>query len=72
MLIVDQRQKANTIDFGCLDNGDVFQDEDGDICMKIDTHNFNAVVLTTGETFNCYADTPVILLNVELVVKGVY
>ena len=76
MVVVDQRQKTNTIDFGCLDFGDVFQDEDGDICMKIDNHCLNgeseAIVLTTGVTFCCAMDTPVILLKTELVVKGEY
>lgn len=76
MVVVDQRQKTNTIDFGCLDYGDVFQDADGDICMKIDNHCLNgasdAIVLTTGATFVCYADTPVVLLKTELVVKGEY
>ena len=74
MKVTDTRQPANTIDFGCLDYGDVFQDEDGDICMKIDNHCLtgasDAIVLTTGATFACYADTPVVLLNAELIVKG--
>lgn len=74
MKVIDTRQLTNTIDFGCLDFGDVFQDEDGDIAMKIDNHNLigtnNAVVLTTGALFTCCMDTPVILLNTELVVKG--
>lgn len=72
MVIVDQRQKTNSIDFGCLDFGDVFQDEDGDICMRTTTDYgaANAVVLTTGATFRCDSDTPVTLLNAELVVKG--
>ena len=74
MTITDRRQNPNSIDFGCLDYGDVFEDEDRDICMKIDNHcltdTSNAVVLTTGATFCCAMDTPVILLNTELVVKG--
>lgn len=74
MKVTDTRQLTNTIDFCCLDYGDVFQDEDGDICMKIDNHCLNgeseAIVLTTGVTFCCKMDTPVILLNAELIVKG--
>lgn len=74
MKVTDTRQLTNSIDFVFLDFGDVFQDEDGDIAMKIDNHNLigtnNAVVLTTGAMFTCCADTPVILLNTELIVKG--
>lgn len=74
MVVTDKRQLTNAIDFGCLDFGDVFQDEDNDICMKIDNHCLNevsnAVVLTSGATFCCTMDTPVILLNTELIVKG--
>ena len=74
MKVTDTRPLANSIDFCCLDYGDVFQDEDGDICMKIDNHCLNgasdAIVLTTGATFCCTMDTPVILLNAELIVKG--
>ena len=74
MKVTDKRPLPNSIDFGCLDFGDVFQDEDGDIAMKIDGHclngTTNAVVLTTGATFCCNMDTPVILLNAEVIVKG--
>ena len=74
MRVTDTRQLTNTIDFGCLDFGDVFQDEDGDIAMKIDNHNLvgtnNAVVLTSGVTFTCCMDTPVILLNAEVIIRG--
>jgi hypothetical protein len=74
MRVTDTRQLTNTIDFGCLDFGDVFQDEDGDICMKIDNHNLtgtnNAVVLTTGTVFTCCTDTPVIPLYAELTINN--
>ncbi len=72
MKVTDKRQKPNTIDFGNLDFGNVFQDEDGDICMKMGNEysSVNAVVLTTGVTFSCSMDTPVTPLNAELTIKG--
>lgn len=71
MLITDTRQKPNTT-FGTLNYGDVFEDEDNDICIKMDNDYSaaNAVVLTTGQAFCSNSDTPVTLLNAELVVKG--
>lgn len=73
MKVTDTRKFGNTIDFGCLDCGDVFEDEDRDICMKIDSQHLNdtsnAVILTTGATFRCCMDTPVVLLNAEVIVK---
>jgi hypothetical protein len=73
MKVTDKRQKPNTIDFADLDCGDVFQDEDGDICMKMDNgiySSYNAVVLSTGITFKCEMSTPVTPLIAELVIKG--
>ena len=70
MEIVDRRQPTGTIDFGNLEFGDVFQDEDGDICIKMDNdYSFaNAVVLSSGCAFKCELDTPVIPLTVELTI----
>jgi hypothetical protein len=72
MLITDQRQKTNMIDFGNLEFGDVFQDEDGDICIKVenDYGPASAVVLSTGMVFSCKTDTPVVKLITELTIKG--
>jgi hypothetical protein len=72
MVITDKRQKQNTIDFSELQYGEVFQDEDGDICIKMDNDYSasNAVVLATGQAFNCKMDTPVTPLWVELIITN--
>ena len=72
MVVTDKRQKTNIIDFCVLDFGDVFQDEDGDICIKMDNDSspLNAVVLSTGTAFTCGYDAPVVKLITELVIKG--
>lgn len=70
MRVVDKRQPTITIDFGNLEFGDVFQDEDGDICIKMDNdYSFaNAVVLSSGCAFKCELDTPVTQLVAELTI----
>lgn len=72
MRVVDKRQPAITIDFGNLEFGDVFQDEDGDICIKMDNdYSFaNAVVLSSGCAFKCELDTPVTPLVAELTITN--
>ena len=72
MVIIDKRQNLNTVDFKILNFGDVFQDEDGDICVKIENdHPFaNAVVLSTGCVFKCSSDTPVTPLIAELIITN--
>ena len=73
MRITDKRQNPITIDFDDLECGDVFQDEDNDICMKINNTYYsspNAVVLSTGHAFNCELDTPVTPLNAEVIITN--
>lgn len=72
MKVTDKRQNPITIDFGNLEYGDVFQDEDGDICIKIDYECSlaNAVVLSTGIAFNCELDAPVTPLNAEVIITN--
>ena len=72
MKVTDTRQLTNIIDFGCLDFGDVFQDEDNDICIKMDNDYSaaNAVVLSTGQAFCCHLDAPVTPLNAELTITN--
>jgi hypothetical protein len=72
MKVTDKRQTPSTIDFGNLEYGDVFQDEDGDICIKMDSDYSaaNAVVLTTGQAFCCNMDAPIIPLIAELTVAN--
>lgn len=72
MKVTDKRQNPGTIDFADLEYGDVFQDEDGDICIKMDNDlsAFNAVVLTTGVAFCCNLDAPVTPLVAELTVTN--
>ena len=71
MVITDKRQKPGTIDFGDLEFGDIFQDEQGDICMRVENafSVVDAVVLSTGVIFSCSMDTPVTPLNAELIIK---
>ena len=72
MKITDKRQNPVTIEFADLEYGDVFQDEDNDICIKMDNDYSaaNAVVLATGQAFNCEMDTPVTPLWVELIITS--
>lgn len=72
MQITDKRQNPITIDFGDLEYGDVFQDEDNDICIKMDNDYSaaNAVVLSTGQAFCCHLDAPVTPLNAELTITN--
>lgn len=72
MKVTDKRQNPVTIEFGNLEYGDVFQDEDNDICIKMDSDYSaaNAVVLTTGQAFCCNMDAPVIPLIAELTVTN--
>jgi hypothetical protein len=72
MRVVDKRQNPITIDFENLEYGDVFQDEDNDICIKIDNDYSaaNAVVLSTGQAFHCNMDTPVTPLNSEVIITN--
>jgi hypothetical protein len=72
MVITDKRRKPNTIDFGDLEFGDIFQDEQGDICMRIENafSVVDAIVLSTGVVFSCQMDTPVIPLSAELIITN--
>ena len=72
MKVTDKRQNPITIDFADLEYGDVFQDEDNDICIKMDNDYSaaNAVVLTTGQSFCCNMDTPVTPLVAELTITN--
>ena len=72
MKVTDKRQNPITIDFADLEYGDVFQDEDNDICIKMDNDysHANAVVLSTGTAFACELDAPVTPLNAELTITN--
>ena len=73
MKVTDKRQKPSTIDFADLEYGDIFQDEDGDICIKMDNSYYsssNAVVLSTGQSFCCNMDAPVTPLVAELTITN--
>jgi hypothetical protein len=72
MRVTDKRQDPSTIYFADLEYGDVFQDEDKDICIKVDNDLsvFNAIVLTTGVAFCCSMDTPVTPLVAELTITN--
>jgi hypothetical protein len=72
MLITDKTQNPNTTIFRNLEFGDVFQDESGDICMKMANEYFsvNAILLTTGVPFCCRKDETVTLLNAELTITN--
>ena len=39
MKVIDKRGIPLTVTFGDLAIGDAFQDDDGDICIKTDTHS---------------------------------
>ena len=72
MRVTDKRQIPNTIEFADLEYGDVFQDEDNDICIKMDNDYSaaNAVVLSTGQAFCCHLDAPVTPLNSEVIITN--
>ena len=72
MKVTDKRQNPITIDFADLEYGDVFQDEDNDVCIKMENNYSaaNAVVLSSGCAFKYELDAPVTPLNTELIITN--
>jgi|JI7StandDraft_1071085.scaffolds.fasta_scaffold1177546_1 hypothetical protein len=51
MIIVVQQNRLQEPTFSSLKIGQIFQDEDGDFCMKvISTKEFNTVILSSVDT----------------------
>lgn len=74
MIIKDNRGETR-VQFKDLLYGAIFEDEDGDICIRIPTvdnefGSWNAVLLGSGSTA-CFAhDDEVVKLNAELIISN--
>lgn len=74
MKITDNRGETR-VQFNDLLYGEIFEDEDGDICIRIPTvdnefGSWNAVLLSDGSTACFDADAKVVKLNAELIISN--
>ena len=77
MEIVDKRDLAKVVNFEDLDIGDVYKDEEGDICIKVSNQFRDEIPNFIYYESKCdawevgyeYRTTEVIPLNAELVIN---
>ena len=76
MIIKDMRNKAKEVEFKNIKAGECFIDCAGDLSMRIvdiesfDVESLNAIVLSTGQLWACYENTPVIPVNTHIVIES--